>query len=121
MPGLSETKAGDKVAVYRGYRGDKEPDPEVAIVTRITATRIMIGPAKYKRSNGLEIAPSSEWYVDYIRPLTPAIADEIAAARAVRKECTDRLYLADLAKEAPIALVRQCVRILQEQKEEVTP
>ncbi|KKW10404.1 MAG: hypothetical protein UY48_C0038G0004 [Candidatus Gottesmanbacteria bacterium GW2011_GWB1_49_7] len=105
---LNEVKAGDKVAVYSGHR-----DPYVGTVTRTTATLIIVGQTRFMRTSGRRAGADS--WCDFIRPLTPEVADNIDAARAVSKECADRLALRGFAEKAPIEQVRQCLEILREE------
>ena len=72
---LKYVKAGSEVAVSGGWHGD-----EIERVDRVTSTQVIIGHARYRRSDGKKMG-TSRFYHRWLKPVTP----EVKAATYERK------------------------------------
>lgn len=82
---LAGLKAGDEVAIFAAGYGRTH---ELAKVDRVTATQVVIGIGRYRRSDGRKIGTSGRWTSAWLRELTPQI----------RAECYERKIRADIAR-----------------------
>ena len=105
---LQQLKAGDEVAIaFRGgFRGNNYT---FAIVTKITATQIVVGSQRYKISSGRKIGEgySSYWLQ---RP-----TDELKAEIALSKETSQLRYQIESInwRDQPIEILRAVNEVLK--------
>ena len=84
MGDLTTIQAGDEVVITTWDRY-----PQVATVTRTTATQVIVGASKYRRSDGREIG-GHPWHPGTLCVPTPTLLD-LAAVGQARREAVNLL------------------------------
>ena len=76
---LDSLKPGDEVAVTFGYTSAHG----IATVDRTTPTQVIVGRARFRRSDGYRVGDSGAWSRASIRPVTDAIRESATRAKLI--------------------------------------
>jgi hypothetical protein len=68
---LEDLKPGDRVIVDSGFFG-----PTLRTVERVTATQILVGQSRYRRSSGSPVG-GDPWARNYLREATPECVAQV--------------------------------------------
>lgn len=109
---LNTLKPGDKVIESSTGIGHLD---SVRTVSKVTATQIIVGSTKYRKSNGWKVG-SSGWNSSYLREATPERVQEIAEQR---RQIQIANKLVDVRwRQLPLSVLEQVSAILEQHAKE---